>query len=56
MEVEFEFCTLENFLIGIDYSDCIAENVDTGEQFETKTISIGFLIFIIHLNLKPNKE
>jgi hypothetical protein len=54
MEIEFEFCTLDNFLIGIDFSDCIAENIDTGEQHETKTMSIGFLLFVIHFNMKPN--
>jgi hypothetical protein len=56
MEITFELCTIENFLLGIDGSDCIAENIDTGEQHETKCLSLGFLFFIIHLNFKPNNQ
>ena len=52
MNISFEINT-ESFLLGIDYSDCIAEDVNTGEQFETNTLSLGFLFFTIHFNFKP---
>jgi len=51
MNISFELNT-DSFLLGVDFSDCIAENVDTGEMFETKTLSFGFLFFTIHINFK----
>lgn len=53
MEVHFELCTPDNFLIGIEASDCIAENMETGEQQEVKSLLIGFLFFVIHIHTKP---
>jgi hypothetical protein len=53
MQIDFELNTIDNFLKGIDHSDCIAENVKTGEMYETKSISIGFLFFSVHFHFKP---
>lgn len=52
---EFEINT-HTFLIGVEYSDCIAEDVESGESFLSKTVSIGFLFFTIHFNFLPNKQ
>jgi len=53
MEYNFQFNTLDNFLLGIEYCDSIAEDIDSGEIFEVSTLSIGFLIFTINLDFKP---
>ena len=55
MEFEFELNTT-CFLLGIDFSDCIAEDIDSGDQFETKTLSIGFLFFTLIFHFHPNKK
>lgn len=54
MEFEFEINKF-TWLLGIDYSDCIAEDVDTHEQYESKTLSIGFLFFTLHFNFYPER-
>jgi len=37
MGITFELNT-DCFLLVIDYSDCIAEDIDSGEQFQTNTL------------------
>lgn len=54
MMVEFNLCQ-DTFLLGIEFSDCIAEDINTGEQFETQTLSFGFLLFQIDIHFKPNR-
>lgn len=55
MEIDI-YLNTDFFLLGITYSDCIAENMKTGNQFETNTLSIGFLFFTIDLHFKPNEK
>lgn len=54
MKLEFNLCQ-NTFLLGIEFSDCIAEDIYSGEQFETQTLSIGFLLFQIDIHFKPNR-
>ena len=54
IHVEFEINKF-TFLLGIDYSDCIAEYIKTEEQYESKTLSLGFLFFTIHFNFYPER-
>ena len=53
--IEFEINT-HTFLLGVEFSDCIAEDVESGEEFLSKTFSIGFLFFTIHFNFKPDRH
>lgn len=53
--IEIELNT-HTFLFGIEYSDCIAEDIESGEEFLSKTLSIGFLFFTIHFNFKPDRN
>lgn len=54
MEIDI-YLNTDTFLLGVNYSDCIAENIETGEQFETQTLSFGFLFFTIDIHFKPNE-
>lgn len=49
MAFEFELNDGENFLLGIQSMHGISERVDNGEINEEFIISIGFLIFSIHI-------
>ena len=54
IDIEFEINKF-TFLLGIDYSDCIVEDVETKDRYESKTLSIGFLFFTIHFNFYPER-
>jgi len=54
MKIEINLCQ-DTFLLGIEFLDCIAEDIRTGEEFETQTLSIGFMVFTIDIHFKPNR-
>lgn len=55
MEIEFNLCE-DTFLLGIEFLDCIAEDMNTRELFETQTLSFGFLFFTIDIHFKPKSN
>lgn len=54
MKIEFEI-SKDNFLIGLSYYDFVAEDLKSGEQFETNGFSIGFLFFSINFIFEPRR-
>ena len=55
MHVDLEFNT-SVFLLGIDYSDCVVEDMDSGSIYDCNSLSFGFLFFTIHFHFNIKKR